>query len=209
MTRNALVALATLLLVACTGASSPGANATQVASTVPSTRRPATAADTSPHVAPVESLADFAKRIRVECTPKGREIACIGGKPENGDIYDVELRPDCGADGFFGGVADDSGAELRDALAPNDEATLAVLSKGQLVCIQAIARAGQQPDYFFVSTIQRSAVPSCRGNRLCDMYGDRRVDLRSTPRECPVTRDTSCVAGWVDADALESFDNGM
>jgi hypothetical protein len=133
----------------------------------------------------------------------------VGGKPENGDIYDVELRPDCGADGFFGGVAEKSGAELRDGLPPTDETTVAVLPKGQFVCILAIARAGQQPDYFYVTTIQTSAVPECKGNHLCDLYGDRTVGMRMPPVPCPVTGDTSCVAGWIDADAVESFDNGM
>jgi len=121
----------------------------------------------------------------------------------------VELRPDCGADGFFGGVAEDSGAELRDALPPKDEVTFAILPKGQLVCIQAIGRAGQQPEYFFVTTIRASAIPACKGNHLCEIYGDRRVDMRSKPVPCPVTGEASCVAGWINADAVDSFDNGM
>lgn len=171
--------------------------------------RPAPSPSPATRRSSAELLTDFAKRIGVQCAPRHRELACIGGKPENGDFYDVELRPDCGGDGFFGGVSNDAGAELRDAVPPNDETTLAVLPKGQLVCIQAIARAGQQPDYFYVTTIQTSAVPVCKGNRLCEIYGDRPVDMRTKPVPCPVTGDTSCAAGWIDSDAVESFDNGM
>jgi hypothetical protein len=136
-------------------------------------------------------------------------MQCMGGKPENGDIYDVELMPSCGGDGFFGGVAARDGAELRDALPPKDESTPAILPKGQLVCIQAIARAGQQPEYFYVSTLHASAVAACKGNPLCEAYGDRPIETLASATPCPVTGDAACAAGWIDADAIEAFENGM
>jgi hypothetical protein len=212
MTRVLPLAVAALFLASCKpGTPAPAApNAASTPRSEPA-RAPVTAS-TTPAASPAaaaESLAAFAARIRVECSQDRGNLTCVGGKPENGDLYDVELRPDCGPDGFFGGVAEESGAELRDALPPKDEKTLAVVPKGQLLCIEAIGRAGQQPEYFYVTTIQVPAVAACKGNRLCDLYGDRRVDMKSGPSPCPVTGDRSCAAGWIDADTVESFENGM
>ena len=210
MTRRIPIAAAALLLAACAPtAPAPAASAAPRSHAAPPASA-ATATDIPTRVdVATESLEDFATRIRVECTPRGADLDCIGGKPENGDIYDVELRPDCSAGGFFGGVAEEGGAELRDALPPKDEVTLAVLPKGQLLCIEAIGRAGQQPEYFYVTTIRASAVAACKNNRLCDLYGDRRIDMKSNPAPCPLTGDRSCAAGWIDADAVEAFENGM
>lgn len=150
----------------------------------------------------------------MECTPNGSAVACIGGKPENGDIYDVELRPDCGADGYFGGVSNDAGAELRDALPPKDESTPAVFAAGQLVCIQAIGRAGQDASYFYVASVPVEDLRQCRGKRLCKTYGDRKAagwqrdasDCYLSPTGRPAD---ACPQGWVDSEDIEDFSNGM
>ncbi|WP_155914443.1 hypothetical protein [Lysobacter sp. HA18] len=150
----------------------------------------------------------------MDCTRNGQNLDCIGGKPENGDIYDVELMPTCGPDGFFGGVSDDKGTELRDALPPKDEATPAVLSAGQLICIQAIGRAGQDPSYFYVAAVPVADVPTCRGNRLCSTYADRSATgwhLDAT--KCHIASNgrptEDCPQGWARREDIEDFSNGM
>lgn len=174
----------------------------------PSAPKAVGAAD-SPAIAE-SRLLEFARRIAVECDHRDGHLHCIGGKPENGDIYDVELRPDCGPDGFFGGVVEERGAELRNALPPKDTKTLATLSKGQIVCIEAIGRAGHDPSYFYVSTLPVVSIAACSGNRLCETYGDRKVENFSPPTPCPVPgRASKCAAGWIDADMVEAFENGM
>jgi hypothetical protein len=162
----------------------------------------------------LEDPIEFATRIRVQCTPRGNSLACIGGKPENGDIYDVDLGPDCGADGFFGGVSSDAGAELRDALPPEDELTRAVLGKGQLVCIQAIGRAGQEPAYFYVAAVPVADVARCRGNPLCFTYGDRPVNgWKTHAAKCGIATNgrptDACPQGWARREDIEDFSNGM
>jgi len=216
MIRTALPGVLLLCLASCTGASPTGASAQAPDRAPPavSPPTPAPARGAQANALATESLADFAKRIRVECTPKGRDLDCIGGKPENGDIYDVELRPDCGADGFFGGVANDAGAELRDALPPKDESTPAVLAAGQLVCIQAIGRVGQDPSYFYVASVPVADVPDCRGNQLCVTYGDRQAaGWKQDASGChisPSGRPTNaCPQGWVRREDIEDFSNGM
>lgn len=155
-------------------------------------------------------LLAFAQHIGVQCETRKGRLDCLGGKPEYGDIYDVELMPDCGAGGFFGGVVEQKGAELRDVLPPNDKETQAVLSKGQIVCIRAIGRAGQQPSYFYVSTMPMSDIALCKGNRLCDLYGDRAVQWHGSPTPCPPpAMSSACAEGWIDADMVEAFENGL
>ncbi|AXK72830.1 hypothetical protein DWG18_11430 [Lysobacter sp. TY2-98] len=150
----------------------------------------------------------------MECTPKGRDLACIGGKPENGEIYDVELMPDCGPDGYFGGVANEDGAELRDALPPKDESTPAVLAAGQLVCIEAVGSAGQEPSYFYVAAVPAGDVLACRGNPLCVTYGDRKANgWKGDATQCHIASSGwpagACPQGWVDGEDIEDFSNGM
>lgn len=213
MNRITLISSAALLLVSCTGT---------VPTATPAAHAPRSPAATTSHPAgsamsratAVEAVPAFAKRIRVTCTPQGRDLACIGGKPENGDIYDVELRPGCGVDGFFGGVVNDAGAELRDALPPTDRTTRAVLGAGQLVCIQAIGRVGQDPAYFYVSAVRAADVPQCRRNALCATYGDRTTRQwnldSSTCRIASNGRPTdSCPQGWARREDIEDFSNGM
>ncbi|WP_407910282.1 hypothetical protein [Lysobacter claricitrinus] len=203
-----------LLLSACTGTDSSGAQPIQSVSPSPTAPHRPSADAAEAHAAPVESLAQFAKRIRVECTQKGGDLACIGGKPENGDIYDVDLRPDCGADGYFGGVMNDGGAELRDALPPNDASTPAVLGAGQLVCIQAVGSVGQDPSYFYVAMVPASDVAACQGNRLCSTYGDRKVSQwNGDATRCRIATNgrptDACPQGWVRREDIEDFSNGM
>lgn len=217
MNRMAASLIAGLLLTSCmresptidaSRASSPRAQASKPTNAATSTGRGAGTGSV------VESHAEFAKRIRVACSGRGVDLDCTAGTPENGDIYDVELMPDCGAYGFFGGVSNRAGAELRNALPPNDDGTLAVLGNGQLVCIQAIGRAGQDPAYFYAAAVPSAEVARCRDNKLCALYGDRPVQRWNldtgactlAPRNRPAA---ACPQGWVRRDDIEDFPNGM
>lgn len=214
MIRTAAVLAASVLLTSCNVAEPTGAK------TASPTRSPSTmvrqpAASTRPTASvQLESLEDFAKRIKVDCTRKGQNLDCIGGKPENGDIYDVEMTPDCGPDGFFGGVASETGTELRDALPPKDDVTTAVLGQGQLVCIQATGSVGQDPSYFYVVAVPVANVAACRGNRLCSLYGDRhskgwRLDTKTCGIASNGRPTDACPQGWARREDIEDFSNGM
>ncbi|UKE77392.1 hypothetical protein [Xanthomonas graminis] len=44
----------------------------------------------------------------VRCTDTKSAHGCTAGNPDAGDVYDVALSPDCGDDGFFASVAQDT-----------------------------------------------------------------------------------------------------
>lgn len=163
-----------------------------------------------PPAANTARTADFAARIGAECPSNAPDAICDGGD------YDIELRDDCGADGFFGGVAAEGGSILLDTIPPRDKTVVGRLSKGQIVCIRAIARAGQGPNWYYVSTLPVATIAACQGNALCDTYGDRPIawtDAKAPRAACTVDTldrpDSGCASGWIDAKALEAFSEGM
>ncbi|QYF33876.1 hypothetical protein HZS91_00514 [Xanthomonas citri pv. citri] len=107
------------------------------------------------------------------------------GTVDSGDFYDVEFSPDCGNEGFFAGVA------------------------------QAIGRAGQDPRCYYVAAIPASTIARCKNNALCKTYGDRQIKQikRASGESChpaaPGQYVGNCAQGWVSADALDVFSNGI
>lgn len=199
-------------LSAC-NASEPAATAAAPAPSAPSA--PATSAQAAPSAA--DSRKDLISRSRISCQGAQAEERCTAGDLASGDYYDVDLSLDCGAEGFFAGVAQAQGAALlSEAPATGSKATTtAKLSEGQLVCVRAIARAGQNPSYYYVVAIPSSTVSQCKGNALCQRYGDRPIQLQAGTGKpiCEVTAPgqytDSCAQGWIASEALDVFSNGM
>ncbi|XUP36878.1 hypothetical protein WAE31_02890 (plasmid) [Xanthomonas axonopodis pv. vasculorum] len=102
----------------------------------------------------------------------------MAGNIDAGDFYDVEFSPDCGDKGFFAGVAQANGVDLLDVVpvTGNSATATANLAQGQLVCVQAVGRAGQTPRYYYVAAIPASTIAKCKNNALCKTYGDRPIN---------------------------------
>lgn len=152
------------------------------------------------------ALRAFAKEIGVNCETAAGRLACIGGRPEVGDFYDVDLHPGCGNDGLFGGVIAVKGADLRDRIAPIDRRTTARFARGQLLCIEAIGWAGKHASYYYVRQVPAHSVAVCANNSaVCQGYGDRRVrNVATSSGSCAITSaghlTTACAAGWIRGD---------
>jgi hypothetical protein len=160
---------------------------------------------------------ELAGIVGVECRDpdKGEKCFTAPDDPHGGDYWDVELLPDCGEHGFFGGVVEPSGATIVDKVPPEDTVRRATLSKGQIVCIQAIARAGQQPMYLYVVALPAASIAACKDNPLCEMYGDRQVTWHAPHGDanCRMVAngrfEGACAAGWIYDKELEGFSEGM
>lgn len=224
LARLAIVPGLLLALGACAAgdssapATSAPAAATPAAAPATPAAAPATAPATVPSAAPAaDGLASLIQASGVKCSNASTGSGCTAGDVDSGDFYDVELSPDCGDQGFFAGVADAKGVETLNAV-PSTGSKVSVtakLSKGQLVCVQGIGRAGQNPLFYYVVAVPAATVGKCKGNTLCDTYGDRPITgLANTGGEAchaaaPGHYAGNCAQGWVSADVLDVFSNGM
>lgn len=218
--RVALVPGLLLALGACAaGDSSNPAAASRAAVPAPAAA-PVSAAGVAPASTPAAANNGLAALIRasgVTCSNASAGTGCTAGDVDSGDFYDVELSPDCGDQGFFAGVAEAKGVETLDAVPSSRSRTTATakLSKGQLVCVQGIGRTGQNPLFYYVVAIPANTVGKCKDNALCDTYGDRPINNRvATGGEAchaaaPGHYAGNCAQGWVSADVLDVFSNGM
>lgn len=217
---RALLALALGLTVAACTAQAPDAHTRNTAAPTDAAVASTTAApDKAAAPAPAgssNSLPALAEALGAQCGDAASGRDCIIGNVQAGDFYDIDLSPSCGDDGFFAGVSADK-ATLLDTLPVTgskvqDNATLA---RDQFVCVQATARSGQQPGYYYVVVIAPDDVAACRGKPICQQYGQRPVQLQAQPRTGAACAAASgqwqgdCARGWVSADALDVFSNGL
>ncbi|MBB3812793.1 hypothetical protein FHY13_001099 [Xanthomonas arboricola] len=203
----------------------PGLLMTLSACTVGESAAPATStASKAPTEVPAPAQAPasgkFAALIHasgVECSNVETAKNCTAGNMDTGDFYDVELLPACGDDGFFAGVAQARGVDALSAVPTTGSNAVANanLAEGQLVCIQGIGRTGQNPLYYYVVAIPTTSVAKCKNNALCEKYGDRPIKRLkpSAGDACHATKSGQyagdCAQGWVSADALDVFSNGL
>ncbi|MBZ2485657.1 hypothetical protein IPS85_11375 [Xanthomonas perforans] len=209
--RSALIPGLALALSACTaGESAPHA--------VPSSAPAAPAKNNAPAALQVNArLGALIQAAGATCTDAMTATGCTAGNVDTGDFYDVEFLPDCGDKGFFAGVAQANVADLLDAVPVTGSSATATanLAQGQLVCVQAIGRAGQNPRYYYVAAIPASTVARCENTALCKTYGDRPIkQIKPASGEhchaaAPGQSTGNCAQGWVSADALEVFSNGI
>jgi hypothetical protein len=201
-----LVAILLLSAGACAAHNSPDEWETAPVgpAAVQSPRKPSAPTDGG-RAADQVALAEFAGKIGVECNVTGQKLTCIGGKPENGDYYDVALHPGCGSSGKFGAVIADA-SELRDKIAPLDEKTNAILARGQLVCIEATGGIDTHPSYYYVVQVPRASVAGCKTAGQCAGYGDRPVKWNwRSATGCSVENgvpSVGCAEGWLLAESL-------
>jgi hypothetical protein len=151
---SAAICAALLLMVAC-GCSQGRAIAGNAAASSARRPPPTVGASTVPSRA---ALLAFAARIGVTCeiAKDGDELDCIGGRPEVGDYYDVELQPSCDKRARLARVGSQE-VELRDRIAPVDRRTVATVKPGELLCVQAIGRAGEHASYYYVRRLDQDS----------------------------------------------------
>ncbi|WDL38780.1 hypothetical protein JH288_02720 [Xanthomonas campestris pv. campestris] len=215
--RNALVP--GLLAVSACSAGESAPDATLVTSTASaSVSAPAaTHAPASSGASLNDQLATLLQASGVQCADANMAKGCTAGNVDAGDFYDVELSPACDDAGLFAGVAQASGVDALDAVPTTGSSVVARarLAQGQLVCIQAIGRAGQNPLYYYVIAIPADSVAGCKNNSVCRTYGDRPIQRSksATGGSChaaaPGQYVGDCAQGWVGADALDVFSNGI
>ena len=214
--RNALLP-GLLAVSACSAGESAPAATPPVTSTASASAPAATRAPASSGASLNDRLATLLQASGVQCADANMANGCTAGNVDAGDFYDVELSPACDDAGLFAGVAQASGVDALDAVPTTGSSVVARarLAQGQLVCIQAIGRAGQNPLYYYVIAIPADSVAGCINNSVCRTYGDRPIQRSksATGGSChaaaPGQYVGDCAQGWVGADALDVFSNGI
>ena len=171
----------------------------------------------APRVFPAAANASLVDALGIRCDDSASGGGCILGNLDAGDYYDVNLSPACNANGQFAGVVDADPA-LLDTLpvTGSNVRTNARLRQGQFVCVQVIARAGQQPAYYYVAAISPDRTGACEGREICERYGMRPVDFEAQVRSgiaCMTDANGhvqgDCARGWINAKSLEFFADGL
>jgi hypothetical protein len=208
--RRLVVAMVGLSITSCQASGSKSAESTGAEPLSPIAQGPVT--HTKSHV----SFRDLAREVGVQCKNLDKGEGCMAQDdtdPYAADYFDVELHPGCDEEGMYGGVVAAQGAELANRLPPKDTKINATLSKGQFVCIRAIARIGQSISRYYVTAVPVSGVSGCRDNDLCRVYGDRSIRF-ATPAVSPCRLESSglngsCASGWATEESLEVFSLGL
>jgi hypothetical protein len=106
------------------------------------------------------------------------------------DEDDIEFVPDCDARNYRALVNSRRGAVLLNRVPPRHDMRVNVLSYGQEVCVQGVARIGGYPAYLFVT----AESPTVVGSPNCDQVASGRFE-------------GACMTGWVDRDDMKLLGN--
>ena len=205
-----VVAMVGLITTSCQASDSKSVQSSRIQPSSPVAR--SSMATTTNHA----SFHDLAQEVGVQCRDRDKGEGCVAQDdtdPNAADYFDVELHPGCDENGLYGGVVAAQGADLANRLPPKDTKISATLSKGQFVCIRAIARIGQSISRYYVTAVPVSAVAGCRDNDLCRVYGDRSIRF-AVPPVSPCRLESSglkgsCASGWTTEEGLEEFSLGL
>lgn len=178
----------TLALAACQPSPAPVADTTPTASEL--TAASSTTGQTD--------LTGLIARAGIRCDSSPASVNSADCHAGNG--YAIDLHPDCADDGFFAASLGPQAVPL--AAQPGAE-TSGQLPGNQFVCIQATARRAQAPDYYYVQAMDPAQVPACAGDATCQAYRP------AAGARCSLSQPQGCVSGWVPADTLEVFSNGI
>lgn len=122
---------------------------------------------------------------------------------------DFEFIPDCATHGYYAAVKNSSGADVLSQVPPQNNIIRSVLSHGQLVCVQAVARIKTYPSYLFVTSVP-NAENDCLG---CKEYGSRKIEWRVQHAHGTCVQTArgryvgDCAVGWVDGDDMKLLGN--
>jgi hypothetical protein len=181
-------------------------------------RQPVNAAEHSAATAPGATVALIPSRLVAKPLSMG-ELVRLAGDPCETELKgsrcmseesDFALIPDCAAAGYYAVVDNSLGTALLSKVPPKNNVVRATISRGQLVCVQAIARIKAYPSYLFVTAISNTGTKACSE---CNGYGSQRIDWKISHEDGPCIQtapgrfEGGCAIGWVDADDLKLLGN--
>lgn len=126
--------------------------------------------------------------------------------------YEVAIHSDCAIAPYYGGV-DGQPAALTARAGGSDQTIVASLAPDQLVCIKATAKSGISDAEYFIMAMPVDRFGKCDGvDVLCRVSAPLPEPYRTTMENCKQLKSgeiSSCPQGWVKADAIEPYPNGL
>lgn len=153
--------------------------------------------------------ADLLRSAGIDCGANGE---CIAGNAERGDYYDVRIYGDCAKAAYFGRI-NDKATSLRNNVATTgtEGKTAGELAPGQLVCIRAAAQVGMRDMEYYVMALPMDYGPECKGEELCKKPVSLPARYQTIMGKCRLDAEgyVGCPQGWVFADDMEAYSNGL
>lgn len=150
-------------------------------------------------------LSELLEQSGIQCSDT-KGLNCSAGN------YEVSIHSDCAVAPYYGAIYGGP-AKLSARAGGSDQKIVASLAEDQLICIKASAKTGISDAEYFVMAMPIDRFAKCDGvNVLCRVSAPLPEPYRTTMENCKQLKNgeiSSCPQGWVQADAIEPYPNGL
>ncbi len=150
-------------------------------------------------------LSELLEQSGIQCSDT-KGLNCSAGN------YEVTIHSECAVAPYYGAVYGGS-AKLSARAGGSDQNVVATLTEDQLVCIKATAKTGISDAEYFIMAMPIDRFDKCDGvDVLCRVSAPLPEPYRTTMDNCKQLKSgeiSSCPQGWVQADAIEPYPNGL
>lgn len=150
-------------------------------------------------------LSELLQQSGIQCSD-AKGLNCSAGN------YEVTIHSDCAVAPYYGAIYGGP-AKLSAGAGGSDQNVVATLAEDQLVCIKATAKTGISDAEYFIMAMPIDRFDKCDGvDVLCRVSAPLSEPYRTTMENCKQLKSgeiLSCPQGWVQADAIEPYPNGL
>ncbi|RBO90972.1 hypothetical protein [Pseudochrobactrum asaccharolyticum] len=150
-------------------------------------------------------LSGLLQQSGIQCSD-AKGLNCSAGN------YEVTIHSDCAVAPYYGAIYGGP-AKLSAGAGGSDQNVVATLAEDQLVCIKATAKTGISDAEYFIMAMPIDRFDKCDGvDVLCRVSAPLSEPYRTTMENCKQLKSgkiLSCPQGWVQADAIEPYPNGL
>jgi hypothetical protein len=150
-------------------------------------------------------LSQLLEQSGIQCSDN-KGLDCTAGN------YQVTIHSDCAVAPYYGAIYGGP-AKLTARAGGSDQNVVASLAEDQLVCIKATAKAGISDAEYFIMAMPIDRFGKCDGvDVLCRVSAPLSEPYRTIMESCKHFKNgeiSSCPQGWVRADAIEPYPNGL
>ena len=149
-------------------------------------------------------LSQLLEQSGIQCSDD-KTLDCTTGP------YRVDIHSDCSVEPYYGAVYGQPTKLYKQA--DSDQDIVTSLAEDQLICIKATAKSGISDAAYFIMAMPNDPFDKCNGvDVLCRVPAPLPEPYRTAMANCKRLANgeiASCPQGWVKADAIEPYPNGL